>query len=316
VRSQANAPVSASELIALNGLKEQDGLRAVYALSLSGLLQRSEWPMIFGQSAKLRRKTPQAQATSAVAITDAPDQTDEAGDVEVFLSRLQSAKDHYAVLDVARLADGEEIKRAYHRLARCYHPDRFHQREAELRAQVDSAFARIAQAYETLSESSLRAAYDAKLKPKGSTANAPTPAETKQAAEEIEGNEAGSKPSDAERAESSFRQGLAALERNQRDFAIRLLAEAAMLQPREARYRANYGHALIGATNARRVAESELQAAISLEPNNGAHRVMLAELYETLGLRRRARGELERALAADPKNETARKLLATIKSQN
>jgi curved DNA-binding protein CbpA len=314
VLSRANGPVSASELTALNNLSDQDGLRAVYGLSLSGLLQRSEWPTIFGQIAKQRRKTPQVHATSDAAITD--DQADETGDVEDFLSHLQSAKDHYQVLDVARLADSKEIKRAYHRLARRYHPDRFHQSKAELRARVDSAFARIAQAYETLSESTLRAAYDAKLKKKGSTANAPTRAETTQASEEIGRNEAGPKSSDAGRAESSFRQGLAALERNERELAIRLLAEAAMLQPRNPLYRANYGHALIGTTNARRLAESELQTAVSLEPNNAAHRVMLAELYERLGLHRRARGELERALAADPKNEAARKLLANTKSKN
>src|SRR5207253_2575107 len=121
------------------------------------------------------------------------------------------------------------------------------------------------------------------------------------------------KPSNAERAESSFKQGLAALEGNQRDQAIRLLAEAAMLAPREARYRANYGHALIGMPNTSRVAESELQAAIALEPNSASHRVMLAELYKRLGLQRRARGELERALASDPKSDAARKLLASFK---
>ena len=87
-----------------------------------------------------------------------------------------------------------------------------------------------------------------------------------------------------------------------------------MLAPREARYRANYGHALIGDTNARRVAESELQAALALEPNNASHRVMLAEFYQALGLRRRAQGEVERALTADPRNEAARALLARLRS--
>ena len=87
-----------------------------------------------------------------------------------------------------------------------------------------------------------------------------------------------------------------------------------MLAPRVARYRAHYGQALIGAVNARRVAESELRAAVSLEPNNASHRVMLAELYETVGLRRRAQSEVERALATDPRNEAARALLASLKN--
>ncbi len=63
-----------------------------------------------------------------------------------------------------------------------------------------------------------------------------------------------------------------------------------------------------------RVAESELQAAISLEPNNASHRVMLAEFYQAMGLRRRAQGEVERALATDPKNEAARALLTSLRN--
>jgi predicted Zn-dependent protease len=89
-----------------------------------------------------------------------------------------------------------------------------------------------------------------------------------------------------------------------------------MLAPREARYRAHYGHALIRQSNTRRIAETELQAALSLEPENTSYRVMLAELYKQLGLQRRAEGELERALAADPKNEAARSLLLSLKSKS
>jgi Tfp pilus assembly protein PilF len=57
-----------------------------------------------------------------------------------------------------------------------------------------------------------------------------------------------------------------------------------------------------------------LQAALALEPDNASHRVMLAELYQALGLRRRAHGEAERALAADPKNEAARALLNSLRN--
>jgi len=89
-----------------------------------------------------------------------------------------------------------------------------------------------------------------------------------------------------------------------------------MLSPREARYRAHYGQALIQQSNTRRIAETELQAALTLEPDNPAFRVMLAELYKQLGLQKRAEGELERALAIDPKNEAARSLLQTFRSKS
>jgi curved DNA-binding protein CbpA len=312
VLSRASRAVQLSELSALGGASKEDNLRAVYALSLSGLLQRSDWPgVLAARPSPTLYKRSRALSPEAKRRNSAAERIDESGDVQALFARLKSARDHYDVLDVARLCSAEEIKTAYHALARRFHPDHFHQSDSALRTRVDSAFARIAQAYETLSNTALRAAYDAKVSSKSAGAGAKTATAAKPDKPAAERED---KPPNAERAEASFQQGLAALQRNQRDQAIRLLAEAAMLAPREARYRANYGHALIGETNARRVAESELQVAISLEPNNASHRVMLAEFYQAMGLRRRAQGEVERALNADPQNEAARALLARMKS--
>ena len=321
VFSRASGAVQLSELSGLGGASKEDNLRAVYALSLSGLLERSDWPGVLGaQTPKTLYKRSRASSPEAKGGNNAAEETNEAGDVQAMFARLKSARDHYDVLDIGRRCSAEEIKSAYHSLARRFHPDHFHKSDVDLRTRVDSAFARIGRAYETLSHSALRAAYDAKLPSnsagggvKTSAAERPDkPAVTERPAQPAA--ERKERPPDAERAEASFRQGLAALQRNQRDQAIRLLAEAAMLAPREARYRANYGHALIGETNARRVAESELQTAISLEPNNASHRVMLAEFYQAMGLRRRAQGEAERALATDPKNEAARALLTSLRN--
>jgi curved DNA-binding protein CbpA len=312
VLSRASISVQLSELAGLREASKGDNLRAVYALSLSGLLQRSEWPGVLGgQPSKTLYKRSRPSSPEAGG-NNAAEKIDASGDVQALFARLKNAKDHYDVLDIARLSSPEEIKGAYHALARRFHPDHFHKSDSDLRARVDSAFARIARAYETLSNHALRAAYDAKLNPKSAGAGPKivTLEKPDQPAAEVK-----DKPlTAAERAEASFQQGLAALQRNQRSQAIRLLAEAAMLAPREARYRAKYGHALIGDTNARRVAESELQAAISLEPNNASHRVMLAELYQAIGLRRRAQGEVERALATEPKNEAARALQTSLRN--
>jgi len=312
VFARASKSVQLAELSGSGGASKEDNLRAVYALSLSGLLQRRDWPGILGaQPSPTLYKRSRAASPEAKGGNSAAGKIDESGNVQALFARLKSARDHYDVLDIARLSSPEEIKTAYHALARRFHPDHFHKGDTALRTRVDSAFARIAQAYETLSNSALRAAYDAKLNAKSAGAGvkpAATERPDQSAAERQE------KPTKVERAEASFQQGLAALKRNQREQAIRLLAEAAMLAPREARYRANYGHALIGETNARRVAESELQAALALEPDNASHRVMLAEFYQAMGLRRRAQGEAERALTTDPKNEAARALLASLRN--
>jgi curved DNA-binding protein CbpA len=318
VLTRATSAVSLGELIALSEMNEEEGFRAIYAVSLAGHLQRSDWPVVLGAgSGSTARKV-----TAAREVSSTPAQPTAAADaeevdaraVEALFARLADTKDYYEVLDVVRTASTEEIKSAYHTLARRFHPDHFHKSDPGLRRRIDSAFARIAKAYETLSNESMRASYDsrhasqARAAKRQESATAPAP-------QSSNGGGQASQTSEAVRAKTSFQRGMDATRQNRHDEAIRHLAEAAKLAPREARYRAYYGRALIKQSNMRRVAEGELQAALSLDPENTSYRVMLAELYKEVGLRRRAEGELERALIADPRNEAARTLLLSLKSK-
>lgn len=64
--------------------------------------------------------------------------------------------DYYAMLEVPATASAAEIRRAYHRLARKYHPD--------LNGQLpdnDQRIKRLNEAYAILSDPTTRAAYDA-----------------------------------------------------------------------------------------------------------------------------------------------------------
>jgi curved DNA-binding protein len=63
-------------------------------------------------------------------------------------------RDYYATLGVKRAATPDEIKRAYRRLARKYHPDVSKEPDAEAR------FKEVAEAHEVLSDPEKRAAYD------------------------------------------------------------------------------------------------------------------------------------------------------------
>ena len=64
-------------------------------------------------------------------------------------------KDYYQIMGVARDASVDDIKRAYRRLARKYHPDVSKEKDAEER------FKEVGEAYEVLHDPEKRAAYDA-----------------------------------------------------------------------------------------------------------------------------------------------------------
>lgn len=353
VLTRASEPMRLGELAAVSGLPESETRRALYALALAGLVRRERWPRAFSPDMLSRarragpptkgesREGPPATKPQPIAATP-PDAAPEpaqppveavaAGEaspreeMEELFARARAAT-HYEVLGVGRGAKTEEVKRVYYALARRFHPDRFRRDSDEkLQQQLDNAFAKIAQAYDVLKDSSLRAAYDLKLKSSDERASRPAPDSSAAGQSAVGG---GSKKSDSDarpspalsnesallyRAEERFQQGMAALQQNNTALATRLLGEAALLVPKQPRYRALYGRALSRDKHARRQAESELLAAVGLDEKNPAYRVMLAELYIEIGLRRRAEGELERALSNDPTHAAARRLLRELRA--
>ena len=63
-------------------------------------------------------------------------------------------RDYYEILGLTRAADADEIKRAYRKLARKFHPDVSKEKNAE------EKFKEVQEAYEVLRDSEKRAAYD------------------------------------------------------------------------------------------------------------------------------------------------------------
>jgi len=315
--SRLDTPTKLQDLVALSGLREIDAHRLIYGLALSGMAKREYWHLAFRADPMQTAKQEAAEAAPTGAKTleadAAAEAANELADLDTFLERLSKASDYYEVIGLAPEADANEIKLAYYALARRYHPDRFHiQSGTPQHARISSAFARVTQAYEALTDANARSAYDAALErsrrfSRGARKQASVSGSTEgfefaMGAPDVETEEAG----------QCFREGFEALQAGQVQLALTRLATAARLSPRDARYRAHYGRALAAGEQTRRLAESELQAAVKLEPSNPIYRTMLAELYFDLNFHRRAQTELQRALALDPTNAKSRALLRKI----
>lgn len=324
ILSRVDMPLKLAELVAISGLPEAQTRHTAYALALAGLLERAVWPRMFDERAQAQARAthaPQPAVAAQVApaaLKDAPPvepapeaEPDPQAEIADLLARVRGA-DNYQTLGVARTAAADEIKRAYYALAKRFHPDRFRRAvdDAE-RTRIETAFAQIAQAYETLSDDKARAAYDLKLPAESAAKSSPAHAPVAVQRPAPGASQAVKQAS----AEENFQHGLAALKHDNQRMAAAYLAEAVRLAPQQARYHAYYGRALAHDPRTRRQAETAMQTAITLDPANATYHVMLAELYQLLGHTRRAEGELIRALGHDPRHAGARQLLDQIKRQ-
>ncbi len=321
--SRVDNPIKLGELIALSGLREPEAMKTIYGLLLGNFIEQEHKPNVLRARQQAAVSHPPASLSAPLdslqSQGEASAQTQEL-DLDAFLARLHGASNHYEVLNVISTAPPERIKNSYYALARLYHPDKFHlQTSATLHTRIESAFARITQAYETLMDAGRRSNYDARLaaveKSRKFARSAPKKVFKK--ADPTRDSDAGTAPeveSESQRAEKNFKEGFGALQQGQTKFAVTRLAAAAHALPHEARYRAYYGRALAAGEETRRLAESELQTAIKLDPNNASYRVMLAELCFELGFYKRAEAELVRAFSLEPNDPEARELMDKLET--
>ncbi len=350
VLTRVDAALSINELLTVGGLPEAETLHIIYTLALGGFLRRENWPQALSAQEIARARAVKAIPAKAApakqalpveaesnstpkspAVTQATSEVeelrDEQSEIEALFAKIRSTTDYYQTLGVRRSANTGDIKRAYYALAKRFHPDRFRRgAEAAQLTRIESAFAQIAQAYETLKSNQSRAVYDSKLLKQEQDERANR---AEAAAKQAEINfRAGARPASskvstpanmlptAQQAEEAYQQGLSALKQGNRASAIAALGEAARLAPTEPRYRAYFGHAMTSEQRLRRSAEAELKAAIALDANNASYHAMLAELYSELGLIRRAQAELDRARLIDPQDDAARRLRDKLKGKS
>jgi curved DNA-binding protein CbpA len=124
-----------------------------------------------GEAARSEAKPSEARRNDRVrAEADAPPRIDASLGISVEAQKsilgfeAKLAAPYHEILGVAANADVKDIKRAYFRLSREYHPDRYFRRNTgAFAARLDRIFKKIAEAYELLSDPNTRAEIERSL---------------------------------------------------------------------------------------------------------------------------------------------------------
>jgi curved DNA-binding protein CbpA len=316
---------SIADLRTQSAMPESAMTQAIYALWLGGLLSRHGWNSALKdskvnaiRSAKLSKvhtasalpsdkPVPATQAETAEPVETenpaapvVPELT-----LDEYLEQAEGSNTHYELLGVDDKSTIAVIKTHYFEYARNFHPDKYHRGDAEIHRRVQMAFTNLAHAYEILKTTESRETYDFKIRKELET----------QAKRRSEGKTEAVAPEEiqAEKGLESFESGLELYQDEEYAAAATHLARAVHYSPQNALYHAYFGKALsYTGDKYRHQAESELQAAVKIDPKNTKIRMMLVEFFTDMNMNKRAIGELNRFLTVEPGNRQAKLLLQNL----
>lgn len=258
---------------------EDDAMRAIYALISTRLITAKDTPTKQDVTAEevMEEKRPEPSAEIIAEVQKMFEEYERLG--------------YYGVLSVKTSAPAEEVRRAYYRMAKKFHPDKHFLLPAEMKHKLNVLFSYITTAYSTLTNPARRKEYDDSLTVR---------------AEKLGSN--------VDIAISKYKAGMSELKQGRFEEAARLFAEASYLDGSIAKYHFHYGVAM-GKTGNAREAEKAISRALKSDPYNPEYLAEAGHAYIALGLPTRARANFERALKAEPANARAKEGLAKLEVQ-
>jgi curved DNA-binding protein CbpA len=211
-------------------------------------------------------------------------------DVLVFGQKI-SVLSYYQILQVSSDSSASEVKQAYFKLARKYHPDLFSRNlSTEIKNKIDDIFDKITKSYHTLSDDNKKQEYNKKL----------------------DSPKKGSKKDLEKRAEVKFRQGKTLYNQARYKEAQVLLEEAIRMNQNKGNYLLLLAMSQSRIRLYKRKAVENFKKAIKLQPWSPDAYFGLGMLYKNEGMPTLASNQFKKALNVDPDNKAALKELGII----
>ena len=276
---------SIEQLCSLSGMGDFNTLKAVYAL----LALRMTEPGVI--------KTDEDKKFAHEAVTSKPGQAEHAAADSVTREMIQHTYDsleiqnYYEILGIGRNATQQEVKKSYFQHAKLYHPDRhFNPGMSDMKEKLEALFARIHDAYETLSSKTGRDKYNLDL------ANGLTRRSADKVTEQ-------KRTDNKESAAIQYQEGMKRYKMGNFWGADEAFQWAMRLDPDKAEY--IFYRALTLSRMPRRGFEAEeyFLRAIKMAPKKIDYYLKLGSFYETSGLKAKALAVYQDALKFDPQSE-------------
>jgi len=260
------------DILKKHPLSKTEVEQTLAALLISGMVVNHTAPSVLDLEAQARRK--------AARPIDSELRKQIAQDYKQILQ-----SDYFSALGVDHKCDSAGVRRAYYRLAKQYHPDRFLGRglSDDMEAKVNEIFGHITQAYSVLSNPTTRADYCGKVE-KGPK----TKVDINQVIE----------------AETAFQQGRALLKVRQYKEAATKLKICIELSPEEPEYLTSYAWALFKTSPENPSRQNQaleiLLSSRELNPGLETTHLYLGYVYQAQNKDRQSEKSFEMAVQANP----------------
>lgn len=188
----------------------------------------------------------------------------------------------YEVLELQSGASTDEIKSAYHRLAKQWHPDRYSGKE---KTEAEIRFRELAEAFNLLKDPARRIGLSKGSDPAGPAVQAGPP------------------PSGERSAGDWYQEAKEAMKEQHLERALGLIQVALRTDPRKPEYHLLYAEVLLQSGGDGRMASKTLETVLRIQPDNADACILLAGLYEKQGMPVRARKLMQTAREIAPNHK-------------